>query len=209
MPHISLIGVLHASMPVVSWEESLFFAINGLAGQEPARDQFFLYLGNLGTFYIPIALAVGYWIWVDWKEAVIGSVVLAGVIGLGDFAGGQLKWIVERVRPCRALSQAVTLDPSGCGALYSFPSNHAINTAAAAAFMFVLYPKSGWVSLPIVGLVGFARVYVGAHYVTDVIGGWIIGGLCGAGAAWLLVRWPRFSRNATIADLSTLPPSEP
>lgn len=179
----------------MSWDESLFFAINGLAGHAPIRDQFFLHVGVFGTFYVPIALAIGYWLWIDWREAVIGGLALAGVVGLGDFLGDQLKSLVERVRPCRALSQALTLEPGGCGGLFSFPSNHAINTAAAAAFLQVLYPRSGWISWPIVGLVGFSRVYVGAHYVTDVLGGWLIGGFCGAGIAWLLLQWPKFRQR--------------
>lgn len=187
----------------MSWDESLFFAINGLAGQAPILDQFFLYIGVFGTFYVPIALAVSYWIWIDWREAVIGGLALAGVIGLVDFIGNQVKSLVERARPCRAFTQTLTLEPGGCGGLYSFPSNHAINTAAAAAFLHVLYPRSGWVSWPIVALVGFSRVYVGAHYTTDVLGGWIIGGLFGGGIAWLLLRWPHFRQRMLSPAVST------
>lgn len=179
----------------MNYDEALFFAINGLAGHAPVRDQFLLYIGHVGTFYVPIALAICYWIWIDWREAVIGGVTLGGVLGSIDFLGGQMKWFVERVRPCRALSQAVTLEPGGCGGLYSFPSNHAMNTVAAAAFLQVLYPKSGWISWPIVGLVGFSRVYVGAHYVTDIVGSWLIGGFSGAFVAWLLLQWPPFRQR--------------
>ena len=95
----------------MNWDESLFFAINGLAGHVPVRDQFFLLVGSFGTFYVPLALAVAYWMWFDWREALIGGLTLAGVVSSIDFLGGQLKWLVERVRPCRALSQAVTLEP--------------------------------------------------------------------------------------------------
>ncbi|MGH7252010.1 MAG: phosphatase PAP2 family protein, partial [Nitrospiraceae bacterium] len=69
---------------------------------------------------------------------------------------------------------------------------HALNTAAAAAFAQVLYPVTGWGPWPLVAVIGFSRVYVGGHYVSDVLGGWIIGGSLGAGAALLLRRWKPF-----------------
>jgi membrane-associated phospholipid phosphatase len=184
-------------VPVMSLDESLFFAINGLAGQSASVDQFFLLIGNRSTFYVPAACAIAYWIWAYPREALLSGPILAGAVGLADFLGGQLKWLFERVRPCRALSQAIPVEPGGCGGLFSFPSNHAVNVAAAAAFLQVLYPKTGWVTWPIVGLVGVARVYVGAHYVTDVFGGWMIGGILGGGLAWLLLQWPAFRKNTS------------
>lgn len=186
----------------MTWDESLFLAINGLAGRWTVVDRFFVQLGNQSLLYMPGACAIGYWIWSNRREAFLGGPVLGGAVGLSDFLGGQLKWAFERVRPCRALSESVKVEPNGCGGLFSFPSNHAVNTAAVAAFLQVLYPKSGWVSWPIVALIGFARVYVGAHYVTDVVGGWMIGGLLGAGAALALLRWPQFRKKLVPATAS-------
>jgi undecaprenyl-diphosphatase len=179
----------------MTWDESLFLAINGLAGQSAAADHFFLQIGNRSMLYLPGACAIAYWIWSNRREALLGGPVLGAAVGLTDFVGGQLKWAFERVRPCRALAEAVKIEPSGCGGLFSFPSNHAANTAAIAAFLQVLYPKSGWVTWPIVALIGFARVYIGAHYVTDVLGGWMLGGVIGGGAAWALLQWPRFRKK--------------
>ena len=176
-------------------DETLFLAINGLAGRSPAVDHFFLQIGNRSMFYVPGVCAIAYWIWRNRREALLGGPVLGAAVGLADFFGGQFKWVFERVRPCRALTEAVKIEPNGCGALFSFPSNHAANTAAIASFLQVLYPNSGWISWPIVALIGFARVYVGAHYVTDVLGGWILGGALGGVAAWALLRWPRFRKR--------------
>lgn len=192
-------------------DERLFFAINGLAKQSQPLDHLFLLLSSRSTLYLPGALAIGWWIWAYRREAVLGGPLLAASVGLSDFLGGQLKWFFERVRPCRALSQAISVEPGGCGGLFSFPSNHAINTAAAAAFIQVLYPRAGWIAWPIVALVGLARVYVGAHYVTDVLGGWMIGGAIGGGVAFLLLKWPAFRKKPlagiprTMTDAETKP----
>lgn len=182
----------------MSLDESFFRAINGLAGHSPFFDQTLTVVGWKSTFYVPMALAATYWVWRRWREMVIAAPVLAGIIGVADFLGAQLKDLVARPRPCTALPGMTFLEQP-CGGQFSFPSNHAMNTAAIAALFQVLYPKSGWVSWPIVALVGFSRVYVGAHYVTDVIGGWLIGGVLGAGVAWLLLRWPRFRTSSEVA----------
>jgi len=180
----------------VSWDESLFRAINGLAGQSPVLDWLAFTLSDPDTLWLPGILLGCYWIWLSWREALIAGPVLAGLIGLLDFLGAQVKHLIARPRPCVALSDIQQLQ--ACGKVFAFPSNHAINTAAAAAFLHVLYPRSGWVSWPLVILVGLSRVYLGAHYVTDVIGGWMMGGLGGAAIAWALLHWTHM-RERTFA----------
>jgi len=149
-----------------------------------------LMLARSSSLLFPGACLLAYWVWTNRREALIGGTALAGLIVAADQFGAQIKHLVDRVRPCQAFTDIHLL--VGCGGTGSFPSNHALNTAAAAAFAQVLYPKTGWITWLLVFLVGLSRVYVGAHYVTDVLGGWAIGGLLGAGAAWLLLRWPAF-----------------
>ena len=90
----------------MSFDESLFRAVNGLAGHASIIDQFFLIVGYRSTIYIPLAVAIIYWIWSNRREALLGGTFLGGVVGLADFLSGQLKWVVERVRPCRAVGSA-------------------------------------------------------------------------------------------------------
>jgi len=181
-------------------------AINELAGHSSWLDWLFLYVSDPDVLWVPSIFLGIFWLWVCRREAFFGATTLATSIILLDFLGARIKHLVGRPRPCMSMVDLHQLQ--ACGKTFSFPSNHAINTATAAAFLQVLYPRSGWISWPIVALVGLARVYIGAHYVTDVLGGWVIGGLSGAGIAWLLLQWPQFRQRvpspvvATQADSS-------
>lgn len=174
----------------MGFDETLFRTINSLAGRSSLLDWVMVELAKPGNLLYPIIGVAAYWLWVNRRECLIGSAMLAAVVGLTDAMGTQLKGLVQRPRPCVTLADVHQL--LGCGGAFSFPSNHAANTAAAAAFFHILYPRSGWAGWPLVLAIGLSRIYVGAHYLTDVIGGWLVGGVIGAGAAWMLRRWTRF-----------------
>lgn len=181
---------------MMSWDEWIFRAINRIAGQGGILDWVMVEASRTDDFFIPLLLAVGYWCWTNWREARIGLPTLGLLFGGGDFLGAQLKWVMKRPRPCQVLSHIHEL--TGCGGTFSLPSNHALNSATIAAFLHMVYPRTGWVAWPLVACIGISRVYVGAHYVTDVLWGWGLGGVLGAGGGWLLLRSRLMGRQAAV-----------
>ena len=96
------------------------------------------------------------------------------------------KVLMARPRPADEMAIA---DPSG----WSFPSGHSA-TAVALYVTLALIATTIWrgrvrptlvfaVAGAIVALVGLSRVYLGAHYPTDVLAGWATGGVIVA-ACW-------------------------
>ena len=84
--------------------------------------------------------------------------------------------IWDRPRPFTAHPHAVhvLVSPSTDS---SFPSDHAAAAMAIAVAVFLLHRRIGFVVLALAVLVCFARVYVGAHYPGDVLGGAAIGAI--------------------------------
>jgi undecaprenyl-diphosphatase len=106
-----------------------------------------------------------------------------------------IKAIVARGRPPEASS---FVDAAG----YAFPSAHAASGVALYGLLalFVLRRLSGHVRIAAgalallgVGTLGLTRVYLGAHYPSDVLAGWLVGAVVAAGA-WQLVRLLRGRR---------------
>jgi membrane-associated phospholipid phosphatase len=178
-------------------DEMWFAHINGWAGKFPALDWVMFQASQESNLVIPVLVIVGYWVWSKWGEAKIAIPCLALLIGASDLLGGQLKMLIGRPRPCQVLPQIHEL--VGCGGTFSMPSNHAMNSGTAVAFIVMLYPALGWVLWPFLALVGLSRVYLGAHYVTDILVGICLGALLGGGVGcWMktrVFRRPCFSRQ--------------
>ena len=161
-----------------------FARINGWAGQWPALDWLMYQMSQASNLLLPGIVLVGYWSWKKWGEAKIAIPCLALLIGISDMLGGQLKMLIGRPRPCQVLDHVHEL--VGCGGTFSMPSNHAMNSSTVVGFLVMLYPALGWLLWPFLGLIGLSRVYLGAHYVTDVLVGVGIGVLLGSGVGFLI-----------------------
>jgi undecaprenyl-diphosphatase len=130
--------------------------------------------------------AAGLWLWRGGRRALQVLVVAAVAIGVGDLVAYRVvKPWAARLRPEYSLAGAVKRAPTG--GLYGFPSNHAVNAAAAASVLSIAYPAGALAFAAIAGLIGYSRIYVGAHYPLDVLAGFVLGAGIGLPWAWLML----------------------
>lgn len=87
-----------------------------------------------------------------------------------------VKYLVARPRPPGGL---IDIDPILDTAGYSFPSGHAAFAFMAAYVLSGCFGRRRWL-LAVATLVAFSRLYLGVHYISDVIVGSIAGLACGA-----------------------------
>lgn len=130
----------------------------------------------------PLVLLLGLIFWCFHKELGkrVGKTVLVGLI-----AGCQIKNIVLRARPYLTSDRIKMLRPVDSKADlkdvaaqgYSFPSSH--STTSVAAYWTIgqaVSHKAAKVVLMVIPiLVGISRIFVGAHFPTDVLVGWLLG----------------------------------
>ena len=124
-----------------------------------------------------------------WKLAVLIPLVII----LVDQSGLFLKKTILRPRPWAEMTpELVNHLVAQKGINYSFPSNHAANISGLAVVFTAIYYQYIYLFWSIAGIVIFSRVYIGVHYPSDVIAGWLIGILYGL---FLIKNWEYFNKK--------------
>lgn len=120
-----------------------------------------------------------------WQEAVRLAYVMAGAVGLEN----ALKFSIRRVRPDAFFG----VDPT----TYSFPSGHSLLSfcfyltlvALAARHLPTFGRRALWcVAALLILAIGLSRIYLGVHYPTDVIGGFLTA-IFWTSVVLLLIGW--------------------
>lgn len=116
----------------------------------------------------------------EWMRIFLAMLIACAVAGV---AARALKIATARPRPSVQAAQAWN-GPRWSEKYHAFPSGH---TAASAAFFGVLAfrrPRIGGALLLIPALIAFSRMYVAAHFLSDVVCAFVLGLAC----AWFTLR---------------------
>lgn len=160
-----------------SIDTSVFISINqGLSNQ--LFDTIMPVLTSV-KYWIPLYIVGILWLlYMRTRDSIKCAIVLVLGILISDPLNSRvIKELVDRERPCNTLSD-VQLRISKPGGK-SFPSSHAVNNAMAAVILMRYFPSTSYYVLSLVFIIGFSRVYVGAHYPFDILGGFVFGCIIG------------------------------
>ena len=169
--------------------------INDLSGDLGILDSILVMVSAYGVPLIVLTVAAQWWNRTDrlrTRHALVAS-GLSFLLGLGINQIILLE--LHRIRPYDAGITHLLIERS---ADPSFPSDHATATfAVAAAFLLHGLRVRGGLFLAAAVIVAFSRVYIGTHYVGDVLGGALTGMLAAIVARWAYRRDTRLDMFLT------------
>ena len=139
---------------------------------------FLFFSEGIKTKAVRIGLTLLIIVLIAWNAKTRKTVLLALVAWpLANGLTDQLKNVFQMARPDVDYPEAITRVHLLTS--YGTASAHAANMAAIA-FVFTYYLK-GWgaIWIAVALITGLARIYVGVHYPSQVLLGWVCGAFCG------------------------------
>ena len=180
----TVLAVLAHYYAYFDWDLALALRIQSI--NLPGFRMLMIWVSELGSGWVPTALVVGAGLMlIAARFRLEGLICMIGVT-LGAGINGLLKNVIGRPRPVDTLVNVINQYNHE-----SFPSGHVVFFVEYFGFLFFLAyvllrrGRLRRVALVFLGLlialVGLSRVYMGAHWPSDVIGAYLAGGI------WLML----------------------
>jgi membrane-associated phospholipid phosphatase len=135
----------------------------------------------LGVMLTGIAWWRGSKKWTRIFLSMLIALAIAGVVGRG------IQVVTGRARPS-VKTEEVWNGLRFSSKYHAFPSGHVGASSAFFAVLFLANWRIGLASAPVPIVIGFSRMYVGAHYLSDVVCAAVLGVICAILVARLLWR---------------------
>jgi undecaprenyl-diphosphatase len=122
------------------------------------------------------------WVWLACALGGFAAVVVSGILSQ------VIKHLMGRPRPRLGLSPLELIGPTLNSDFTSFPSGHAATSFALAAVLAYFYPRGAWLIFLAAAWVGVGRIASGSHFLSDVLGGAVLGLMTGLPLAYGAMR---------------------
>jgi undecaprenyl-diphosphatase len=172
-------------------DSTVYHLLQGL--RTPFGDSVLVALTELGDTWVLLTVVMVVLAWLLWQRAFRPAAYWAAAAGVGAALTTAIKAGVGRERPV-ALAEVA----SG----FSFPSGHATNSVVIYGLLALLIARglsprariAAWATFVVlVALIALSRLYLGAHWLSDVMGG------VAFGTAWITLIGIAYLRHPSPA----------
>jgi undecaprenyl-diphosphatase len=167
--------------PYFPWDPAIYKLVRSIS--LPGFQSLMIWVSALGAGWVAVGIVVIAGLALLFANLKKEALVCVAGVGLAAAINRGLKFVIARPRPDGSLVEAlVPLEHE------SFPSGHTLFFLELFGFLMLLNlvlarrriarMVANIVCGAMIVLIGVSRVYLGAHWPSDVLGGYVLGGIC-------------------------------